>query len=389
MTTEKSLAAEAENSQHQQQKEEGEGATNSGQQESQLEEASQAAAAEGSNQGEQKLKASNGDTPTHEDLTKNKERTSESRGLSRLLSSFLKRPKSQVSEEEGREVESEREKGEGEQKETELGTSLDEDVILKAPIAAPEPELKTDPSLDLHSLSSIETQPAQEEHREDPDPETKEGEGVEECSGTEAKGDPESRAEREPEASQKPVRRRRIMHCKVSLLDDAVYECVVEKHAKGQDLLKRVCEHLNLLEEDYFGLAVWDGTTSKTWLDSAKEIKKQVRGVPWNFTFNVKFYPPDPAQLTEDITRYYLCLQLRQDIVAGRLPCSFATLALLGSYTVQSELGDYDPELHGVDYVSDFKLAPNQTRELEEKVMELHKSYRNIMTTEKSLKSLT
>ena len=158
MTTEKSLAAEAENSQHQQQKEEGEGATNSGQQETQLEEASQAAAAEGSDQGEQKLKASNGDTPTHEDLTKNKERTSESRGLSRLLSSFLKRPKSQVSEEEGREVESEKEKGEGGQKEIELGNSLDEDIILKAPIAAPEPELKTDPSLDLHSLSSIETQ---------------------------------------------------------------------------------------------------------------------------------------------------------------------------------------------------------------------------------------
>ncbi|XP_073649323.1 protein 4.1 isoform X19 [Tursiops truncatus] len=93
------------------------------------------------------------------------------------------------------------------------------------------------------------------------------------------------------------------MHCKVSLLDDTVYECVVEKHAKGQDLLKRVCEHLNLLEEDYFSLAIWDNATSKTWLDSAKEIKKQVRGVPWNFTFNVKFYPPDPAQLTEDITR--------------------------------------------------------------------------------------
>ncbi|XP_063487483.1 protein 4.1 isoform X45 [Symphalangus syndactylus] len=143
------------------------------------------------------------------------------------------------------------------------------------------------------------------------------------------------------------------MHCKVSLLDDTVYECVVE-----------------------------------TWLDSAKEIKKQVRGVPWNFTFNVKFYPPDPAQLTEDITRYYLCLQLRQDIVAGRLPCSFATLALLGSYTIQSELGDYDPELHGVDYVSDFKLAPNQTKELEEKVMELHKSYRSMTPAQADLEFL-
>nr|XP_030727837.1 protein 4.1 isoform X7 [Globicephala melas] len=300
--SEKSLVAEAENPQQQQQKEEGEGATNSGQQETQLEEAPQAAA-EGDNQCEQKLKTSNGDTPTHEDLTKNKERTSENRGLSRLFSSFLKRPKSQVSEEEGKEVESAKEKGEG-HKEIEFGASLDEEIILKAPIAAPEPELKTDPSLDLHSLSSAETQPAQEEHREDPDFQTEEGGGLEDCSKTEVKEEsPESVAERELKASQKSIRRHRNMHCKVSLLDDTVYECVVEKHAKGQDLLKRVCEHLNLLEEDYFSLAIWDNATSKTWLDSAKEIKKQVRGVPWNFTFNVKFYPPDPAQLTEDITR--------------------------------------------------------------------------------------
>ncbi|XP_059945275.1 protein 4.1 isoform X3 [Mesoplodon densirostris] len=386
MTTEKSLVAEAENPQQQQQKEEGEGATNSGQQETQLEEAPQAAA-EGDNQCEQKLKTSNGDTPTHEDLTKNKERTSENRGLSRLFSSFLKRPKSQVSEEEGKEVESAKEKGEG-HKEIEFGASLDEEIILKAPIAAPEPELKTDPSLDLHSLSSAETQPAQEEHREDPDFQTEEG-GLEDCSKIEVKEEsPESIAEGELKASQKSIRRHRNMHCKVSLLDDTVYECVVEKHAKGQDLLKRVCEHLNLLEEDYFSLAIWDNATSKTWLDSAKEIKKQVRGVPWNFTFNVKFYPPDPAQLTEDITRYYLCLQLRQDIVAGRLPCSFATLALLGSYTIQSELGDYDPELHGADYVSDFKLAPNQTKELEEKVMELHKSYRSMTPAQADLEFL-
>ncbi|XP_026965205.1 protein 4.1 isoform X9 [Sagmatias obliquidens] len=385
--SEKSLVAEAENPQQQQQKEEGEGATNSGQQETQLEEAPQAAA-EGDNQCEQKLKTSNGDTPTHEDLTKNKERTSENRGLSRLFSSFLKRPKSQVSEEEGKEVESAKEKGEG-HKEIEFGASLDEEIILKAPIAAPEPELKTDPSLDLHSLSSAETQPAQEEHREDPDFQTEEGGGLEDCSKTEVKEEsPESVAERELKTSQKSIRRHRNMHCKVSLLDDTVYECVVEKHAKGQDLLKRVCEHLNLLEEDYFSLAIWDNATSKTWLDSAKEIKKQVRGVPWNFTFNVKFYPPDPAQLTEDITRYYLCLQLRQDIVAGRLPCSFATLALLGSYTIQSELGDYDPELHGADYVSDFKLAPNQTKELEEKVMELHKSYRSMTPAQADLEFL-
>lgn len=74
--------------------------------------------------------------------------------------------------------------------------------------------------------------------------------------------------------------------------------------------------------------------------------------------------------------RYYLCLQLRDDIVSGRLPCSFVTLALLGSYTVQSELGDYDPDECGSDYISEFRFAPNHTKELEDKVIELHKSHR-------------
>ncbi|XP_078538673.1 protein 4.1-like isoform X4 [Lissotriton helveticus] len=177
------------------------------------------------------------------------------------------------------------------------------------------------------------------------------------------------------------------MRCKVTLLDDTLLECDVEKHAKGQDLMKKVCDHLNLMEEDYFGLAIWESESTRVWLDAAKEIKKQIHG-PWNFTFNVKFYPPDPAQLTEDITRYNLCLQLRQDIVSGRLPCSFATLALLGSYTVQSELGDYDPDLHGTEYINEFKLSPNQTKELEEKVVELHKSYRSMTPAQADLEYL-
>ncbi|XP_044290659.1 protein 4.1 isoform X25 [Varanus komodoensis] len=387
MTTEKSLVAEAETPKQQPPKEE-EVATEAGTQEASLERAP-----EGDTQSKKKSRTSNGDTPTREDQSKNKERTSESRGLSRLFSSFLKRPKSQVSEEEGNETET-REFGEGGQKETDIGVDLNEEILLKAPIAAPEPELRTDPSLDLHSLSSAETQPAQEDRREDQDPENrdteiKEGEQVE-CSNTDEKKEgTKVKADKELKGAQKTLRRsRNSMHCKITLLDDTIFECSVDKHAKGQDLLKKVCDHLNLLEEDYFGLAIWDTSTSKTWLDAAKEVKKQVHGSPWNFTFSVKFYPPDPAQLTEDITRYYLCLQLRKDIITGRLPCSFATLALLGSYTVQSELGDHDPDLHSADYVTEFKLAPNQTKELEDKVMELHKTYRSMTPAQADLEFL-
>ncbi|XP_055784660.1 band 4.1-like protein 3a isoform X14 [Salvelinus fontinalis] len=183
------------------------------------------------------------------------------------------------------------------------------------------------------------------------------------------------------------VRSYKTMQCKVTLLDGSDYTCVVEKRERGHVLFHKVCEQLNLLEKDYFGITFRDIENQKNWLDPSKEMKKQIRGawnmgVAWNFSFNVKFYPPDPAQLSEDITRYYLCLQLRDDVVSGRLPCSFATHTVLGSYTVQSELGDYDPEESGTDYVSEFRFAPNQTKELEEKVMDLHKNYKGMMPAE-------
>ncbi|XP_068955785.1 band 4.1-like protein 3 isoform X10 [Petaurus breviceps papuanus] len=180
----------------------------------------------------------------------------------------------------------------------------------------------------------------------------------------------------------KIVKKPKSMQCKVILLDGTEYLCDVEKRSRGQVLFDKVCEHLNLLEKDYFGLTYRDTENQKNWLDPAKEIKKQIRSGAWQFSFNVKFYPPDPAQLSEDITRYYLCLQLRDDIVSGRLPCSFVTLALLGSYTVQSELGDYDPDECGSDYVSEFRFAPNHTKELEDKVIELHKSHRGMTPAE-------
>ncbi|KAM7125524.1 band 4.1-like protein 1 isoform 5-T5 [Molossus nigricans] len=184
-----------------------------------------------------------------------------------------------------------------------------------------------------------------------------------------------SKAQKSP---QKIAKKYKSAICRVTLLDASEYECEVEKHGRGQVLFDLVCEHLNLLEKDYFGLTFCDADSQKNWLDPSKEIKKQIRSSPWNFSFTVKFYPPDPAQLTEDITRYYLCLQLRADIITGRLPCSFVTHALLGSYAVQAELGDYDAEEHVGNYVSELRFAPNQTRELEERIMELHKTYRGM-----------
>ncbi|KAM9759890.1 band 4.1-like protein 1 isoform 9-T9 [Menidia menidia] len=187
---------------------------------------------------------------------------------------------------------------------------------------------------------------------------------------------------------QKGSKRIKTAPFKVTLLDSSVFEGEIEKHSKGQTLMDMVCENLNLLEKDYFGLTLSDTDSQKNWLDPSKEIKKQMRNSLWQFSFAVKFYPPDPSQLTEDITRYYLCLQLRDDMLSGRLPCSFVTHALLGSYTIQAELGDYEQDDHGSDYVTDFRFAPNQTRELEERVMELHRNYKGMTPAEAELNFL-
>ncbi|XP_060769725.1 band 4.1-like protein 2 isoform X11 [Neoarius graeffei] len=241
------------------------------------------------------------------------------------------------------------------------------------------------------SLSQVESKdtPTQTQEEEEPkgeaeSPEKKEEQNLVCSSDTQPEKEAESvrrGGEREESAivsPLKPGKKMKMVVCHVTLLDRSQFQCEVEKRAKGQVLFQKVCEHLNLLEKDYFSLSFKDGAEQRCWLDPTKEIKRQIRNSQWQFAFNVKFYPPDPSQLTEDITRYLLCLQLRQDIVSGRLPCSFVTLALLGSYTLQAELGDHDSAEQQLHSITDFQLAKDHTKELEEKVLELHRSHRGM-----------
>ncbi|CRK88465.1 CLUMA_CG002250, isoform A [Clunio marinus] len=173
---------------------------------------------------------------------------------------------------------------------------------------------------------------------------------------------------------------------KVSLLDGSTLDVTIDRRARGRDLLNSVCAGLNILEKDYFGLHIETPQDPRIWLDLERPLTKYFKSDPWIVDFAVKFYPPEPAQLHEDITRYQLCLQVRNDILEGRLPCSFVTHALLGSYLVQSELGDYDPnEMRDRSYLKDFKIAPNQTPELEDKVVELHKTHKGQTPAEAEL----
>ncbi|KAM9587283.1 band 4.1-like protein 4A isoform 3-T3 [Morphnus guianensis] len=116
----------------------------------------------------------------------------------------------------------------------------------------------------------------------------------------------------------------------------------------------------------------------KYWLDPAKTLAEHKElintGPPYTLYFGIKFYAEDPCKLKEEITRYQFFLQVKQDVLQGRLPCPVNTAAQLGAYVIQSELGDYDPYKHTAGYVSEYRFVPDQKEELEDAIERIHKT---------------
>lgn len=132
------------------------------------------------------------------------------------------------------------------------------------------------------------------------------------------------------------------------------------------------------------------------WLDPSKCIKKQLGTCQYSLYFRVKFYVSDPSKLQEEYTRYQFYLQVRRDIIEERLHLLPSTGCLLASYTVQcefdfyclgsilegfflAELGDYQADEHGPNYLSSLRLIPNQTEDMEKKISELHKLHKQLL----------
>lgn len=170
----------------------------------------------------------------------------------------------------------------------------------------------------------------------------------------------------------------------VLFLDDSTHTFRIEKRAKGSDILDEVFHNLELTERDYFGLLFPQKPGDVVrWVNPNKSFKKQ-----WNhcssgdpdsipfLEFRVKFFVSDPIRLQEEYTRYQFYLQIKRDIYLGKLPCSLNTSCLLASYTVQSELGDFNPIEHQHGYLNSMQLLTEQNDETERRISELHKLHR-------------
>ncbi|XP_027868406.1 band 4.1-like protein 4B isoform X2 [Xiphophorus couchianus] len=159
---------------------------------------------------------------------------------------------------------------------------------------------------------------------------------------------------------------RSTITCRVLLLDGTDVSVDLPSKSKGQDLFDQIMYHIDLVETDYFGLQFMDTDQVSHWLDMSKFLKKQIpEGPPYRLFFRVKFYSSEPNNLREEFTRYLFVLQLRQDILSGKLKCPYDVSVELAAYCLQSELGDCDPLEHSPELVSEFRFTPKQSEAME------------------------
>ncbi|XP_035287804.1 FERM domain-containing protein 7-like [Anguilla anguilla] len=176
-------------------------------------------------------------------------------------------------------------------------------------------------------------------------------------------------------ASARNVSKEGSLQVRVIFLDDSEHVFEVEPRIMGNDFYNRVCGHLKLLEKEYFGLEFRHHSGGYVWVELLKPLAKQVISTgDITFRFIVKFFPPDPGRLQKDLTRYLFALQIKQDLSNGSLTCNDNSTALLVSYILQSELGDYDEQLD-MQHLDSKKYIPNQEY-LDKKIMRLHKRHR-------------
>lgn len=167
--------------------------------------------------------------------------------------------------------------------------------------------------------------------------------------------------------------------CTVRLLDDSEPLTITfQKESKGQELFDQVCTSLDLLEKHFFGLRYIDNEKQRHWLDLTRPAYRQLKHVtPPILSFRVKYYPSSPDKIKEEITRYFLFLQLRRDLNRGRLLCSIDQAINLAAYIVQSEVGDFENDsYYGVDYITQLKLMPRESYGHEKSIADTHRLLR-------------
>ncbi|XP_051775844.1 tyrosine-protein phosphatase non-receptor type 21 isoform X1 [Erpetoichthys calabaricus] len=180
---------------------------------------------------------------------------------------------------------------------------------------------------------------------------------------------------------------------RIQLLNNEFVEFTLSVESTGQECLEAVAQRLELREVTYFSLWYLNKQNQQRWVDLEKPLKKQLDkyGLDATVYFGVLFYVPSVSQFQQEITRYQYYLQLKKDILEGKIPCTIEQAIRLAGLAVQADFGDFD-QYESQDFLQKFVLLPidwiQDERMLEEttqKVALLHQQYRGLQAPDAEL----
>lgn len=180
---------------------------------------------------------------------------------------------------------------------------------------------------------------------------------------------------------------------RIRLLDSNVIECTLSVESTGQECLEAVAQRLELRETHYFGLWFLSKSQQARWVELEKPLKKQLdkfANEPLLF-FGVMFYVPSVSRLQQEVTRYQYYLQVKKDILDGRLRSSLEQGIRLAGLAVQADFGDYH-QFESHDFLREYVLFPMDwtqdeavLEELTQKVAQEHRTHSGITAAEAEL----
>ncbi|XP_037096749.1 tyrosine-protein phosphatase non-receptor type 21 isoform X2 [Syngnathus acus] len=177
---------------------------------------------------------------------------------------------------------------------------------------------------------------------------------------------------------------------RIQQLNGEFVEFTLSVESTGQECLEAVAQRLELREITFFSLWYLNKQNLQRWIDLEKPLKKQLDkySVEPTVYFGVVFYIPSVAQLQQEITRYQYYLQLKKDVLEGRISCTLEQAIRLASLAVQADFGDfnrYDSQeflqkfaLFPIDWIQDEQVLEEATQ----KVALLYQSYRGLSSPE-------
>lgn len=146
----------------------------------------------------------------------------------------------------------------------------------------------------------------------------------------------------------------------IELLDSSSTECTLTSESTGRECLENVCQRLGLQQTEFFGLRYVSKSGAPRWIELERPLKRQLDKYAKDNSLYLRmmYYVSGISLITDEMTRYHCFLQLKNDIIEGRIQCNLDDAVVLASYCMQAEFGNYNSERHTLEYLKDFALFP-------------------------------